>query len=110
MIQSGWCIVSRWPICSTVVVLLSSSIKKTQCVGLSAYHHCHCVVIEHCGDILGGELVGGVRDEETSFSHCPVPNNYTLYCLHVEPLTLYHILGFILEYFSCRSELSKLFA
>lgn len=31
-------------------------------------HDCDGVVVEDCGDIFGGELVGGVTDEETCLS------------------------------------------
>lgn len=38
-------------------------------VGLSrGLHDCDGVVIEDCGHIFGGELVGGVTDEETCLS------------------------------------------
>ena len=35
----------------TIVVLLSSSIEKTQCVGLTTNHHCYSVVVKDLNNI-----------------------------------------------------------
>jgi hypothetical protein len=40
-------------------------------------HHGHGVVVEHGGDIFGGELVGCVRDEQASLTHSTVADHDT---------------------------------
>lgn len=48
-------------------------------VGRSAWsrslHDCDSVIVEDCGDIFGGELVGGIADEETCLSDRTVTND-----------------------------------
>ena len=38
--------------------------------------------ITYCGHIFAGELVGGIRNEETSFTYSPIAHYHTFYCLH----------------------------
>jgi hypothetical protein len=40
-------------------------------------HDCNGIVIEHGGNVFGGELVGSVADEKTSLANCTVSNNDT---------------------------------
>ncbi len=45
-----------------VVVLLSRRVPQPQVDGLAVHHHVGGVVVEHGGDVLAGEGVGGVAD------------------------------------------------
>ena len=59
----------------TIVVLLTSSIPKTQVDGLTVDHDVGTVVVENGGDVLTGERVRGVRDEQASLTDSSVSNN-----------------------------------
>ena len=41
------------------------------------------VTVTHRGDVFRGKLVGGVRDEEASFTHSTITHHHTLYSLHL---------------------------
>lgn len=51
-----------------VVVLLTRGIPKTQADGLVVDHDARRVVVEHGRDVLAGEGVGGVGDEQTGLA------------------------------------------
>lgn len=51
---------------------LSCCIPESQTVGYAVHHHIGAVVVEHCGDVLGREGVGGVGDQEAGLAHSPV--------------------------------------
>ena len=40
------------------------------------------VVVKHRGHVLGGELVGGVGDEQAGLAHGPVPHHHTFDGVH----------------------------
>ena len=48
---------------------------------------CHkwptCVVVEHCGDVFGGELVDAVAHEHTRLTDASVPDRHTLHVLQM---------------------------
>ena len=45
--------------------------------------HLRRVVLEHGGDIVGGELVAGVADKQAGLAHPAIPHHHTLqYCGH----------------------------
>lgn len=51
-------------------------------------YHFWCVPLSpacstHRGDVLGGELVGGVGDEQARLSHRTITHHHTLYGLHL---------------------------
>ena len=58
----------------SIVVVLTSSIPKTQVVGLSIEHHIGAIVIEDSGEIILGEGIGSVRDEHGGLSDGSVSN------------------------------------
>lgn len=76
-----------------IVILLTGGVEKAEGVGFIAdpkggqteegklseshLHHSHGVVVENRGDILRGELVGCVRDEQAGLSDCTVPHHNT---------------------------------
>ena len=47
------------------------------------HHDAVSVVVEHCGDVVGGEGVGCVGNQETRLSHCSVSHRYHLQVLHL---------------------------
>lgn len=65
-----------------IVVLLPGRIPQAQVDGLRVDHHIGRVVVEHGGNILAGEGVGGVADQQARLAHGAVANNNTLDCLH----------------------------
>ena len=67
----------------TIVVLLSSSIPKSQVDGLAINHHICAVVIEHGGNVLAGKRVGRVRDEKARLTDGTISNNDALDVLHL---------------------------
>ena len=50
-------------------------------------HEVDGVGVEHGGDVLHGELVGGVGDEEAGLAHGAVPDDHTLDALHGAAVT-----------------------
>lgn len=66
----------------TVVVLLPCGVPEPEADGLALDHDVGGVVVEDGGDVLGGEGVGGVGDEQAGLADGAVPNNDTLYGLH----------------------------
>merc|ERR1719317_1137769 len=52
----------------TVVVLLPSGIPESKVDGLAIDHHVRAVVVENSRDVLSGERVGGVGNEEARFT------------------------------------------
>jgi hypothetical protein len=67
----------------TVVVLLASCVPETEVHGLAVDHDVGAVVVEHGGDVLAGEGVGGVRDEEAGLADGTVPYHDALDVLHL---------------------------
>jgi hypothetical protein len=72
--------VRQWA--KAIIIFLTSSIPKTKIDGLSVYHHIRRVVIENGGNVLAGEGVGGVTNEQASLSDSTVTHNDTLNGLH----------------------------
>jgi hypothetical protein len=66
----------------TIVVFLAGGIPQTEVDGLAIHHHVGRVVIEHSGDVLAGEGIGSVRDQEACLADSSVTNNDTLDVLH----------------------------
>lgn len=67
----------------TVVIFLTGSIPQTEVDRLSVNHDVGAVVIEHGGDVLAGEGVGGVTDEKARLTDGTVTNNDAFDVLHL---------------------------
>lgn len=65
-----------------VIILLTGSIPEAEIDWLTIDHDVGRVVIEHGGDILAGESVGRVRNEQTSLTDGTITNDDTLNILH----------------------------
>ena len=61
---------------------LSGSIPEPKAVGLPGDHDVRGVVVKHRGDIIAGEAVGGVSDEEAALAHSPVADHHEFQVLH----------------------------
>lgn len=72
--------VGEWT--QAVVILLSRCIPEPQVDRLPIHHHIGGVVVEYCGDVLSGEGICRVADEETCFTHGSVAHHHTLDGLH----------------------------
>ena len=51
-----------------IIVFLSRRVPQAQADGLVVHHHARAVVVEDGRDVLAGEGVGGVGDEQTGFA------------------------------------------
>ena len=60
-----------------VVILLTGSIPESQTDGLVVDHDTRRVVVEDGRDVLAGEGVGGVGDEQTCLADGTVTHNNT---------------------------------
>jgi hypothetical protein len=58
-----------------IVILLTSSIPKTKVDGLAVDHDVSRVIVKDGGDVLTGEGVCSVRDQQTSLTDGSVSNN-----------------------------------
>lgn len=72
------------PECSTDVVFLSSCIPESEVDRLSVDHDVRAVVVEDCRNVLTGERIRGVRNQETRLSDGSVSDDDTLDVLPVE--------------------------
>lgn len=64
-----------------VVLLLARSVPEIQADCPAIHSHLGTVVVKHSRDVLFWEGIGGVADEETSFSHRAISDNHALYSL-----------------------------
>jgi len=62
----------------SIIVLLPRCIPKAEADWHAIHHHRSRVVVEHCGDILLGEGIGGVRDEHAGLAHRTIAHHNTL--------------------------------
>jgi len=67
----------------TVIILLASGIPQAKVNRLSVDHNVGRVVVEHRGDVLARESVGGVRDQEARLTDGTVTDYDALDGLHV---------------------------
>lgn len=63
--------------------ILTSSIKQAECVWFATDHNCDGIIVKDSWNVFWWKFVGGVRDEEASFTDRTVADNNALYCLHV---------------------------
>jgi len=61
----------------SIVIFLSGSIPESKIDGLSIDHDIGRIVVKDSWDVFSGEGVGGVRDEEASFTDGSVTDYYT---------------------------------
>ncbi|EEQ36064.1 hypothetical protein CLUG_00188 [Clavispora lusitaniae ATCC 42720] len=66
----------------TVVLGSARSVPKPKFYGLTIDHNRSRVVVENSGDVIIGESVGGVRDQETGFAYSSVANDNGFYASH----------------------------
>ena len=65
-----------------VILFLSCCVPQTQGDRGPVDHEWCGVGVEDGGDVLAGEGVGGVGDEEAGLPHRPVPHHNAFDCLH----------------------------
>ena len=66
----------------TVVVLLAGRVPQAQVDGLVIYHHVGRIIIEYRRDVLAGEGVGGVGDQQAGLADGTVADHHALDRLH----------------------------
>lgn len=72
--------VGQWP--QAIVILLTGSIKQSQCVGFSADHDRDGIVVENGWHVLRREFVGRIGDEQARLTDGTVAHHDALYRLH----------------------------
>ena len=65
-----------------VVLLLARCVPQVQVHRAPVHCTLGAVIVEHCGDVLLGEGVGCVADEQACLAHSSIAHHYTLDALH----------------------------